>query len=129
MCGSPTAVMRLLHGSSLSARCAVGHRRRGAQRRGSRVSPDVVGAETVQHEKSATQGGIGQESAVPLFPVAGFPVGLTSSSVSPPSSPTPRLETELSPAFGSKQEPPIGREDDAARAIEIVRPVDRVDLG
>jgi hypothetical protein len=70
--------------------------------------------------------GIAQESAVPLFPVAGFPVGLTSSSVGPPSSPTPRLETELSP-FGSKQEPPIGREDDAARALEVVRPVDQVD--
>jgi hypothetical protein len=29
--------------------------------------------------------------------------------------------------IGSKQEPPIGREDDATRALEIVRPVDQVD--
>jgi hypothetical protein len=35
--------------------------------------------------------------AVPLLPSTGFPVGLQSTSVSPPSSFTRKLETELSP--------------------------------
>src|SRR5215471_10309357 len=43
------------------------------------------------------EGAYASDLAVPLRPSTGFPVGLTSSSVSRPSSPTRKLETQLSP--------------------------------
>jgi hypothetical protein len=44
-------------------------------------------------------GAYARDLAVPLRPSTGFPVGQTSSSVSRPSSPTAKLDTELSPPF------------------------------
>ena len=60
-----------------------------------RHQPEMVGTERVQHIKRATRWGIGQRFCATVLRV--FPVGLTSSNVSRPSSPTVKLETELSP--------------------------------
>src|ERR1700747_2716823 len=45
------------------------------------------------------EGQYARDLAVPLFPSTAFPVGLVSIRLSPPWSPTAKLETELSPPF------------------------------
>ena len=55
---------------------------------------------------------------MPLLPVTGFPVRLTSKSVSVPSSATSKLETELSPAVNHKQKALVWRQEDTICALD-----------
>jgi hypothetical protein len=92
-----------------------------------RHQPDMVGAERVQHEKRAARGTIGQRFGGAAPSGHGVPRRLDVQQRELAVLAYTEAGDRIVSAIGGKQEPSIRREDDAARALVVVRPGDLVD--